>query len=598
MSERLFAALNPLISENANLRAPQQRGYEVISEFFSSSSSEREVGVVLPVGCGKSGRIAIAPFAIKASRALVVAPGLRIANQLLNDFNPSNPEMFYQKRAVLAGPPYPEPAEIRGRTTNRADLEEADVVITNIHQLQGEDNRWLTSLPDNFFDLILVDEGHHNIAESWEILRRQFPLAKIVNFSATPTRSDGQLMTGRIIYSYAVRDAIQAGYVKRLKAVVLNPATLRYVRADNQEITVALEEVRRLGQDESDFRRSIVSSTETLNTIVDASIRELYKRREDTQDNRHKIIASALNYAHCIQVTEAFSARGLRAAYIHSREDSPVNDRVLQRLENHDLDVIVQVRMLGEGFDHRYLSVAAVCSVFRSLTPFAQFVGRIMRVIDQNSPVSAQNEDVVVFHAGSNIARRWEDFQNFSQADQEYFDQLLPLEELNFENAREIEIKPDIPRPANPIEIRAQERVALEEIPLIDDPEIQSVISILKRRGVTADQYQELLQPIPATKVATRQAARRALDEQVKNRVGLLLAQRRINPGGRGLDRQRLGRTNFVVLKAAIDKKINELVGAGTNERNELSKTQLDQISGNFDRIVEAAAAEVFNGKT
>jgi hypothetical protein len=297
-------------------------------------------------------------------------------------------------------------------------------------------------------------------------------------------------------------------------------------------------------------------------------------------------------------VTEAFSAKGLRAAYIHSREDSPINDRVLQRLENHDLDVIVQVRMLGEGFDHRYLSVAAVCSVFRSLTPFAQFVGRIMRVIDQNSPVSAQNEGVVVFHAGSNIARRWEDFQNFSQADQEYFDQLLPLEELNFENAREIEIMPDSPRPANPIEIRAQERVALEEIPLIDDPEIQSAISILKRRGVTADQYQELLQPIPATKVATRQAARRALDEQVKNRVGLLLAQRRINPGGRELDRPRLGRTNFVVLKAAIDKKVNELVGAGTNERNELSKTQLDQISDNFDRIVEAAAAEVFNGKT
>jgi superfamily II DNA or RNA helicase len=598
MSERLFARLNPLISENANLRAPQRRGYELISEFFSTSSSEREVGVVLPVGCGKSGLIVIAPFAIRANRALVVAPGLRIANQLLNDFNPSNPEMFYQKCAVLAGPPYPEPAEIRGQTTNRTDLEEADVVITNIQQLQGADNRWLTSLPQNFFDLILVDEGHHNIAESWEILRRQFPLAKIVNFSATPTRSDGQLMTGTIIYSYAVRDAIQAGYVKRLKAVVLNPATLRYVRADNQEITVSLEEVRRLGQDESDFRRSIVSSTETLNTIVDASIRELYKRREDTTDNRHKIIASALNYAHCIQVTEAFSAKGLRAAYIHSREDSPINDRVLQRLENHDLDVIVQVRMLGEGFDHRYLSVAAVCSVFRSLTPFAQFVGRIMRVIDQNSPVSAQNEGVVVFHAGSNIARRWEDFQNFSQADQEYFDQLLPLEELNFENAREIEIMPDSPRPANPIEIRAQERVALEEIPLIDDPEIQSAISILKRRGVTADQYQELLQPIPATKVATRQAARRALDEQVKNRVGLLLAQRRINPGGRELDRPRLGRTNFVVLKAAIDKKVNELVGAGTNERNELSKTQLDQISDNFDRIVEAAAAEVFNGKT
>jgi hypothetical protein len=40
--------------------------------------------------------------------------------------------MFYIKCRVLDGQPYPEPVEIRGTTTNRADLDEADVVITNI----------------------------------------------------------------------------------------------------------------------------------------------------------------------------------------------------------------------------------------------------------------------------------------------------------------------------------------------------------------------------------------------------------------------------------------------------------------------------------
>jgi CheY-like chemotaxis protein len=44
---------------------------------------------------------------------------------------------------------------------------------------------------------------------------------------------------------------------------------------DGQEIEVSLEEVRRLGEQDADFRRSIVTSAETLNTIVDASIREL-----------------------------------------------------------------------------------------------------------------------------------------------------------------------------------------------------------------------------------------------------------------------------------------------------------------------------------
>ena len=99
--------------------------------------------------------------------------------------------MFYLKCGILNGQPYPEPAEIRGATTNQADLEEADVVLTNIQQLQGDDNRWLQNLPDDFFDLILFDEGHHNVAHSWNTLKDKFKLARIVNFSATPLRADG-----------------------------------------------------------------------------------------------------------------------------------------------------------------------------------------------------------------------------------------------------------------------------------------------------------------------------------------------------------------------------------------------------------------------
>ena len=79
--------------------------------------------------------------------------------------DPALADMFYIKCGVLQGQPFPEPVEIRGTTTNRADLEEADVVITNIHQLQGAGNRWLEDLPNDFFDLILFDEGHHNVRE-------------------------------------------------------------------------------------------------------------------------------------------------------------------------------------------------------------------------------------------------------------------------------------------------------------------------------------------------------------------------------------------------------------------------------------------------
>ena len=602
MENNPFQTREPSISGNPRLRAPQQEAYAELARFGGNpDEQEREVGIVLPVGCGKSGCITIAPFAFRATRTLVVAPGVKIAQQLHDDFDPARQDMFYIKCGVLNGPPYPEPAEIRGATTNRADLEEADVVLTNIHQLRGDENRWLQNLPDDFFDLILFDEGHHNVAQSWKTLKAKFARARIVNFSATPLRADGQLMAGRILYSYPVFRAIQEGYVKRLKAIVLNPQTLRYVRReDGQEIEVSLDEVRRLGAQDSDFRRSIVTSTETLNTIVDASIRELDKHRQAADDNRLKIIASALHYDHCRQVVEAYRARGRRADYVHSRENSVANDRVLQRLENHELDVIVQVRKLGEGFDHPFLAVAAVFSIFANLSPFVQFVGRIMRVIKQNAPGHILNHGSVVFHAGANVASRWADFQMYSEADREFFDQLLPIEDLDFSSGDELEVEP-APRnfgDGERFDVRSQTAIRLEEIPLIaEDPEALAALRVLRERGYSSDEVRQAydwLEPVPVTRVRQRQAMRGGLDMRVRTETGRILGERGVNPEGHDFDRQRLGRTNFVVLKTAIDRQVNAAVGRQFRERHEFTRPEMDQIELAFTSIVERAVQEVF----
>lgn len=461
-----FQDLHPNIEDNPKLREPQTEAYAALKSHFSSNTSDREASVVLPVGCGKSGLITLAPFSVGAKKVLVIAPGLRIAKQLFADFNPTNEEMFYQKCQVLSGPEYPEVAEIRGKTSNQSDLDEADVVVTNIQQLQGSLNRWLNDLPSDYFDLILFDEAHHNVAESWNILRQHFPDADIINVSATPTRADGQLMRGGILYSYPIFRAVQQGYVKRLTGLVLNPESLRYIRReDGQEVTVDLEEVKRLGEQDAGFRRSIVSAKHTLDTIVEASIRELQRLREEADEPRFKIIASALNMEHCKQVVAAYQARGQRAGYMHSREDQLANQRVLDRLERHELDVIVQVRMLGEGFDHPYLAVAAVFSIFRHLSPFVQFVGRIMRVVKQNDPQALVNRGVVVFHAGANTTARWDDFREFAEADQEYFQLLVDTtpEEGEAETISDPQELGSFTGPKT-VEITDQTKVTLEEL--------------------------------------------------------------------------------------------------------------------------------------
>jgi len=217
-----YRALRPNIEGNNSLREPQEQGFLKIGNHFSGGRAEEEVGVVLPVGAGKTGLITLLPFATASTRTLVVAPSVKIADQLHAALNPtSGKEYFYRMCAILSeGGPFPEPVEIRGTTMNRNDLDDADVVITNIQQLQGEENRWLNDLPDNYFDLLVFDEGHHSVTRSYETLKAKFPAARIVNLSATPHRADGQLMPGKLVYTYPVRDAIAKGYVKRKRSIV------------------------------------------------------------------------------------------------------------------------------------------------------------------------------------------------------------------------------------------------------------------------------------------------------------------------------------------------------------------------------------------
>ena len=599
MKRHLFQVLNPNVEENARLREPQKAAYAKLKAHFSGPGPAREVGIILPVGCGKSGLITLAPFAVRAQRALVIAPGTNIADQLFQkDFDPGHDEFFYRARGVLTGDEYPEAAEIRGQASNLGDLDAADVVITNVQQLQGEDNRWLLGLPPDFFDLILVDEGHHNVAASWVQIRDHFPDAKVVNLSATPTRADGRVMAGQIIYSYPVVEAIAAGYVKRLKAVVLNPSTLRFVREEGgAEVEVSSEEVRRLGESDADFRRSIVNSKETLATIVDVSIQRLKRLRKDTGEGRHKLIVSALNHKHCIQIAEAFRARNMRVEHVHSNEDGAANTRVLKKLENHELDGIVQVRKLGEGFDHRWLSVAVVCNIFANLSPFVQFIGRVMRAVDQGAPGSPNNQGIVVFHAGANVAKRWDDFKDFSGADQDYFDKLLPTEEIpDFACGDEVEIEPDPAAAAAPaITIVGQTDVSLEEDELVPlDAEQQMALDLLLA-SIGPDQLirHATLQRLTPRKQDQRRAAQKALDDEVKNGVGRLMARRKINPKARDLDKKYLGRENFKVLKAAADRTIAGLVGRPLGKRGELTHDEIERVRARLDDVLSEVETEV-----
>src|SRR5262249_46492633 len=120
-----------------------------------------------------------------------------------------------------------------------------------------------------------------------------------------------------------------------------------------------------------------------------------------------------------------YEERHIIAREIYSEMDTEKQTKVLHELEDGRIDCIVQVQMLGEGFDHPPLSVAAIFRPFRSLSPYVQFVGRIMRVMFPDDVGNPANHGYVVSHIGLNNDANWRDFRDFDLEDQQVFREWL-----------------------------------------------------------------------------------------------------------------------------------------------------------------------------
>lgn len=418
---QLFQTAPVDIETNVLLREPQKEAHRHTRAHFASSSDPAILQI--PVGGGKTGVMATLPFGIASGRVLIITPNLTILKVVAAALDITTPSCFWRARKVLksftAGP---YRAILNGRNANIHDCISSHFVVTNIQQLASSADRWLPQFPDGFFDMILVDEGHHNVAESWRKVFARFPDAKVVSLTATPFRTDGEPLVGTPIYRYTYASAMVRGYIKRLHAINVAPQQIEFTYRNDQR-RHTLEEVLAL-REEAWFRRGIALAPECNRHIVEASIRRCLMAREHTNFH-HQVIAVACSVDHARQVRSLYEQRGFRAAEIHSEMPEEEREVVLNALRDNRLDCIVQVLMLGEGFDHPRLSVAAIFRPFRSLSAYIQFIGRIMRVNVENDPQNVDNEGFIISHVGLNNDARWNDFREIELADQKMFHELL-----------------------------------------------------------------------------------------------------------------------------------------------------------------------------
>lgn len=336
--------------------------------------------IVLPTGAGKTGLISALPYGISEGRVLIIAPQLTILDTIEESLDSGSANNFWSQMDIIRNPrELPVLIRYEGRETRKEHMEDANIVLANIQKLQARNEMALLNQYDSdFFDMIIIDEAHHSEARTWLENLQHFSRAKVIKITATAYRTDGKQLVGELIYKYKLSQAMSKGYVKSLEKFDFIPDDPQFT-IDEDNNLYSLEDVLQL-KDEEWVSRSVALSDDCKKSIVDESIKLLNRKCQGTSVP-HKIIAAAPSIGDAKKITAMYSAAGVRAIAIYN--DMPDREQAFSDIENHRVDVVVNVSMMGEGYDHKYLSIAAIFRAFRSLLPYEQFIGRILRAIPE-----------------------------------------------------------------------------------------------------------------------------------------------------------------------------------------------------------------------
>lgn len=599
-SDHLFKTLPADIEGNDRLREPQREAHRSVREHFAKESDH--VILQIPVGCGKTGVIATLPFGIAEGRVLVITPNLTIRKGVAAALDIANPKNFWRKTAALRDfSTGPYRAVLDGVDANLHDCNESHFVVTNIHQLASSADRWLPQFPPSYFDMIIVDEGHHNVAASWTRVFERFPNAKVISLTATPFRGDGVRPMGKVIYRYPFTRAMVKGYIKQIHSRNVAPDEIYFTYRDDTR-RHSLQEVMEL-REEAWFRKGVALSPECNRHIAEASIKYLQDMRART-GFRHQMIAVACSVDHARQVRSLYEEHGLTAREIHSDMDKEKQEDVIDALQRGKLDCIVQVQMLGEGFDHPPLSVAAIFRPFRSLSPYIQFVGRAMRVIHEDKPGHDDNHAYIVSHVGLNNDAHWDDFKELDFDDQRMirewinaegedaggeggsgrprrFDQgMLVDSEIVGEFIAKSFLDPDDDRVLKEL-LDRDIGGGLQLRDVVDRETLRATLR--QKQQDRPDTFVPVVQP-----QARRVQARKRLAERTGSVAARVLRDLGLGPAGREVGRAVKtvsGRANQAAATELMHRHVNQFLGIDNKKRGTISAEQAEKALQSLDAI-------------
>ncbi len=235
----------------------------------------------------------------------------------------------------------------------------------NVMSIQWLSRNWKDI--DRELGLIVIDEAHHALAETYRELWERYPEARKLGMTATPCRLNRKGFTelfDALITSWTISEFIGKGWLSVFDYVS--------IRANSVEQRL-IDTLRKRGAD-GDYQ--VKEMNEVLNRR--SSIGRLYESIERYAPGK-KGIVYAISIAHARQIATYYSARGVIAVAIDSKTPALERKRLVEDFRQGKIKVLVNVDIFSEGFDCPDVEFIQLARPTLSLAKYLQQVGRGLR---------------------------------------------------------------------------------------------------------------------------------------------------------------------------------------------------------------------------
>ncbi len=288
------------------------------------------------------------------------------------------------------------------------------VVATYQYACGRSGNRALQQYCQRGNPLFVLDEIHHLPEDgTWSDAVGNLQRRSLIGLSGTPLRSDGKPLFGvphkvvtsedgtrsryyDALHEVSLREAhAEGGILKRIEAHVVDYSITMVEEDTGRQVEFTLQELKTELEDEADVdryfaRRSLRFHDVYLETLLGPAVTRFQAKRADlsatvgSQVRSPQMLVICMSNRHAADVLDFMKRRysSLRCTRIGQDVPPPKRARRLEAYRRGEIDVMVQVDMIGEGTDIKTISVIAKLDLVSARSKTLQQIFRGMRYYD------------------------------------------------------------------------------------------------------------------------------------------------------------------------------------------------------------------------